>query len=108
MFLSYCLAYVQVSLSCVGHRVALTRAGVLHRDISVGNVLIVDNPDDPDTFAGFLHDFDYSSMSRDVPDESYATLTGVALAEKLIAEADAGTLKERTVRVHCLIYRTHQ
>ena len=85
-----------------GHRVAVTRAGVLHRDISVGNILIVDYPDDPDTFAGFLHDFDYSSMSRDVPDESCSSVTGVSLAEKLIADADAGALKERTVRAHQL------
>ncbi|KAI0689320.1 hypothetical protein C8T65DRAFT_588766 [Cerioporus squamosus] len=79
-----------------GHRTALTKAGVLHRDISVGNILIVDQPADPNSFAGFLHDFDYSSMSRDVPDDSCASLSAAALAKKLIAEADMGSLKERT------------
>ncbi|KAI0750043.1 hypothetical protein C8Q80DRAFT_1269824 [Daedaleopsis nitida] len=79
-----------------GHRLAMTRAGVLHRDVSVGNILIVDNPDDQAAFSGFLHDFDYSSMSRDVPDADCDSLGAAALAEKLVADADAGVLKERT------------
>ena len=79
-----------------GHRLALIRAGILHRDVSVGNILIVDN--NGDTYAGFLHDFDYSSMSRDVPNVSCESLSGAALAKILVADADAGDLKERTVR----------
>ncbi|RPD56991.1 hypothetical protein L227DRAFT_479948, partial [Lentinus tigrinus ALCF2SS1-6] len=78
----------------LGHRLAFTRAGVLHRDISVGNILIVDKPSEG--YAGFLHDFDYASMSEDVPDESFAHLDGQALAEKLMAAMDGGNLKERT------------
>ena len=41
-------------------------AGVLHRDVSVGNILIVDNPE-PNSFKGFIHDFDYSSMTDTPP-----------------------------------------
>ncbi|RPD69924.1 hypothetical protein L226DRAFT_493623, partial [Lentinus tigrinus ALCF2SS1-7] len=45
----------------IGHKLACEHAGVLHRDISVGNILIVENRDEH-PFAGFLHDFDYSSI----------------------------------------------
>lgn len=79
----------------------MTRAGVLHRDISVGNILIVDDSD-KDTkarFQGFIHDFDYSSISRDVPNADLSGLDAAELAQRLVAEADGGALKERTVRV---------
>ena len=84
-----------------GHRLALIRAGILHCGVSVGNILIVDDPSNPDTYAGFLHDFDYSSISRDIPEASWALLSDAALVEKLIADADGGDLKERTVRRIC-------
>lgn len=51
-----------------GHKLAMEKAGVLHRDISVGNVLIVDDPDAATLFRGFIHDFDYSSCAMDVDD----------------------------------------
>ncbi|KAI0692081.1 hypothetical protein C8T65DRAFT_745297 [Cerioporus squamosus] len=80
-----------------GHRLAMTRAGVLHRDVSVGNVLILDNPSDPGSYAGFLHDFDYSSMSREVPTiTQFSSMCATERAQQLLAEADAGDLKERT------------
>ena len=44
----------------LGHWIA-EKAGVLHRDVSLGNILIADNPLG-NLFRGFLHDFDYSSM----------------------------------------------
>ncbi|RPD62190.1 hypothetical protein L226DRAFT_426235, partial [Lentinus tigrinus ALCF2SS1-7] len=83
----------------LGHRLAVTLAGVLHRDISVGNILIVDKPSQG-SYAGFLHDFDYSSMSEHVPDASFAHLEGEALAKGLIAAMDAGKLKERSGTYH--------
>ena len=53
--------------SCAsGHQLACDKAGILHRDISVGNILIVDKPG-PSQFTGFIHDFDYSSMEKDIP-----------------------------------------
>ncbi|KAI0750221.1 hypothetical protein C8Q80DRAFT_1166705 [Daedaleopsis nitida] len=55
--------------ACRGHRLAMEQAGVLHRDVSVGNILIVDKPDPEAKFHGFLHDFDYSSMDADEPAE---------------------------------------
>ena len=45
---------------------AFEKAGVLHRDISVGNILIVEEPEDG-SFVGFIHDFDYSAMTDVAP-----------------------------------------
>ena len=47
----------------------MERAGVLHRDVSVGNILIVDRPDASVKFCGFLHDFDCSAtnVTADLP-----------------------------------------
>lgn len=42
-----------------GHRQAY-EIGILHRDVSEGNVTIVDGK----PFKGFLHDFDYSSFYK--------------------------------------------
>ncbi|KAI9069519.1 hypothetical protein FKP32DRAFT_1559561, partial [Trametes sanguinea] len=44
-----------------GHRIAWEKAKVLHRDVSLGNILIADDPSEG-SHRGFLHDFDYSSM----------------------------------------------
>ncbi|KAI0636326.1 hypothetical protein C8Q77DRAFT_1156006 [Trametes polyzona] len=50
----------------IGHRLAWEKAGVLHRDVSLGNILIVDEQVHPNAkFIGFLHDFDYSSSTAD-------------------------------------------
>ncbi|KAI0648836.1 hypothetical protein C8Q79DRAFT_1007418 [Trametes meyenii] len=51
-------------VSC-GHRLLWEKAEILHRDVSVGNILIKDEKKMEDKFSGFLHDYDYSSM---VPD----------------------------------------
>ncbi|KAH9895251.1 hypothetical protein C8Q73DRAFT_493288 [Cubamyces lactineus] len=78
-----------------GHQQAKEGAGVLHRDISLGNILIVD--DAPTcAYTGFVHDLDYSSMDgaensgsgccESADDESAVVSTGV----------DAAKLKERT------------
>ncbi|KAH9895253.1 hypothetical protein C8Q73DRAFT_693579 [Cubamyces lactineus] len=47
-----------------GHQLAWKDAKLLHRDVSVGNILIADNPEGS-KFVGFIHDFDYSSMEDD-------------------------------------------
>ena len=39
---------------------------MLHGDISLGNILLVDDPQDG-SFVGFIHDFDYSSMTKAPP-----------------------------------------
>ena len=76
----------------VGHRDAMYKCGVLHRDISVGNILIVDDPALQERFCGFLHDFDYSSLSKDVPQFDISTLSAEALEELLKAEDLFGDL----------------
>ncbi|KAH9915722.1 uncharacterized protein B0H18DRAFT_89201 [Fomitopsis serialis] len=40
----------------IGHRAAY-EAGIMHRDVSEGNVMISRNPND--TFKGYIQDFDY-------------------------------------------------
>ncbi|KAI0788303.1 hypothetical protein C8Q74DRAFT_672811 [Fomes fomentarius] len=49
-----------------GHKLAWEVAGVLHRDVSIGNILITDEAT-TDGCHGFIHDFDYSSMESRVP-----------------------------------------
>ncbi|KAI0324567.1 hypothetical protein GY45DRAFT_1288719 [Cubamyces sp. BRFM 1775] len=51
----------------IGHQSAMLRAGVLHRDVSSGNILIVDRPRRISPCTGVLHDFDYSSMTPNAP-----------------------------------------
>ena len=49
-----------ILMGCAGHQQAYA-CGILHRDVSEGNILIVDGQ----PFGGFLHDFDYSSFYKD-------------------------------------------
>ena len=79
------------------------KCGILHRDISVGNILIVDDPALQERFCGFLHDFDYSSLSTHVPPLDISNLSAEALNELLKAEDLFGDLKERTVSLDCRI-----
>ncbi|KAH9855754.1 hypothetical protein C2E23DRAFT_548789 [Lenzites betulinus] len=46
----------------LGHKRAWEDARVLHRDISVGNILIADEPTNEPNSTGFLHDFESSSI----------------------------------------------
>ena len=46
----------------IGHKLACTHCNLLHGDVSVNNLLIVDQDPDKRPFTGFLHDFDYSRM----------------------------------------------
>ncbi|KAH9884221.1 hypothetical protein C8Q73DRAFT_796344 [Cubamyces lactineus] len=55
-----------------GHRLAMERAGLLHRDVSSGNILIVDRAPPGRDVAGILHDFDYSSMTNTPPSKDNA------------------------------------
>ena len=80
-----------------GHRAAMSGAGILHRDISIGNILIVDDMLTKSSRGGFLHDFDFSTMSREPPTEDLSLLGAEALAELLIGDDVGGNLKERTV-----------
>ncbi|KAM5544064.1 hypothetical protein V8D89_002250 [Ganoderma adspersum] len=69
-----------------GHRAAMSGAGILHRDISIGNILIVDDMLTKTSRGGFLHDFDFSTMSRTAPTEDLSLLGAEALAELLIGD----------------------
>nr|VWO96499.1 Uncharacterized protein [Ganoderma boninense] len=80
----------------IGHRIAMTKGGILHRDISVGNILIVDNPASHDRCCGFIHDFDYSSMSRVAPEDDVSSLSAAELDSLLLADDFHDFLKERT------------
>ena len=99
-----------------GHQLACDEAGILHRDISVGNILIVDNPGSSQ-FTGFIHDFDYSSMEEEIPhggkprdysdDDDNDELDGDVMDLVRVAWSpdDANPIakqgeKERTVSVH--------
>ena len=75
----------------------MSGAGILHRDISIGNILIVDDILTKTSCGGFLHDFDFSTMSREAPTEDLSLLGAEALAELLIGDDVGGNLKERTV-----------
>ena len=86
-----------------GHRTAMTKGGILHRDISVGNILIVDDPSLQDGFCGFIHDFDYSYISREVPHGDILTLTTEAADNLLLADDVQELLKERTVNYLVLV-----
>lgn len=55
----------------------MQKAGVLHRDVSIGNILIVDKPHPSIKFRGFLHDFDYSAMDVDEPDQDSESASDV-------------------------------
>ena len=72
-------------------------AGILHRDVSVGNILIVDRPE-PDSFTGFIHDFDRSSMT-DAPPVQYEGSSD----EKV--DSDGFVATERTVSMVATLTR---
>ena len=80
----------------IGHRQAKERAGVLHRDISLGNILIVDELTTR-AYTGFVHDLDYSSM-EDAENGGSRCCEGTADGSAVVSTgADATKLKERTV-----------
>ena len=84
---------------------------MLHRDISVGNILIVDELNHTRKFRGFIHDFDYSSSTTDADympmpalfdeeDIDYGELLDEPDKEEESDEEESiAKLKERTVSV---------
>ena len=64
-----------------GHRHAWEKAGVLHRDISVGNILIDVNspPDDP---RGFLIDWDLCKYKEELGGQSGPSHAGISVSRE--------------------------
>ncbi|KAI0753843.1 hypothetical protein C8Q74DRAFT_1182164, partial [Fomes fomentarius] len=52
-----------IMMAIEGHKSAWEISGILHRDISLGNILVAEDS----MRGGFLHDFDYSSMTEVIP-----------------------------------------
>ncbi|TFK93806.1 hypothetical protein K466DRAFT_510969 [Polyporus arcularius HHB13444] len=79
----------------IGHKLAYELAGVLHRDVSVGNILIVDDSTSCE-YTGFLHDFDYSSMgpipgSTEEPSSSATATAGKGKVNDVNRKERTGT-----------------
>ncbi|KAI0675551.1 hypothetical protein C8Q78DRAFT_331038 [Trametes maxima] len=88
----------------IGHRLLWEKANILHRDVSVGNILIKDDRKQSNKFTGFLHDFDHSFMEP-VPDAMADSQEGAPeVADELRVGAtnppqgptDPASQKERT------------
>ena len=75
----------------------MTRAGILHRDVSVNNILIVDEPEDQAQSAGFIHDFDYSWMSCKPPRQDLASSQSTMLTELLNDDDRDSELQQKRV-----------
>lgn len=67
----------------LGHRNAFD-AGILHRDVSDGNILIADDPSKP--FKGFLTDFDYSMFADSLPSYGWTGTLRFVAVELLFSE----------------------
>ncbi|KAI0645961.1 hypothetical protein C8Q79DRAFT_1010843 [Trametes meyenii] len=110
----------------IGHRLLWEKAEILHRDVSVGNILIKDVKKEEDKFTGFLHDYDYSSMvpDSDTPTDRAQNTSEEAYPELRLAPTDAAkdsddptNQKERTgtyyfmafeiLKVPDMIHNTH-
>ncbi|KAI0641964.1 hypothetical protein C8Q79DRAFT_918222 [Trametes meyenii] len=96
---------VAVRDAIIGHRLLWEKANILHRDVSVGNILIKGEKKLDDKFTGFLHDFDYSSMVPDpetVVDASTSTQASVddlgadVPGAPVPSSVDPSSQKERT------------
>ncbi|OSC96945.1 hypothetical protein PYCCODRAFT_1462170 [Trametes coccinea BRFM310] len=98
-----------------GHQQAWIRAGILHRDVSVGNILIIDEPsEDVPNLCGFLHDFDYSSMTSQTEEASVVTspsegpssgnVLGMASGSTKEDPTDNSDRKERTGTYYFMAY----
>ena len=76
-----------------GHKLLWEKAGILHRDVSAGNILIVEKQGSR-SFHGFIHDFDYSSMAGIQPAFEMALPNSTRQPDE---DALLENLKERTV-----------
>lgn len=73
------------------HKVLWENAKILHRNISVGNLFMVDGPENQCLdFAGFLYDFDYGPM--------------VELNPSAGGQGDLGIMDERNVKERTVSY----
>ncbi|OSC97847.1 hypothetical protein PYCCODRAFT_1398059 [Trametes coccinea BRFM310] len=77
-----------------GHRIAWERANVLHRDVSLGNILIADDAPDG-SHRGFLHDWDYSSMGP-IDADSQGNAASLMEDDEEISPENIEEHKERT------------
>ncbi|KAI0668001.1 hypothetical protein C8Q78DRAFT_1051457 [Trametes maxima] len=89
-----------------GHRLAMTLGGVMHKDVSHGNILIVDPTVSGDQVSrGILTDYDYSAMTLDPPSNGHATKPLVFRPLEEIDGIEANpSMKERTVSVSHSLY----
>ncbi|KAI0350428.1 hypothetical protein OH77DRAFT_1431046 [Trametes cingulata] len=82
-----------------GHQLALEYGGILHRDVSTGNILIVDRPRGH-RIKGVLHDYDYSSITSVPPAEPAASTSSdpppLRLLEREEQFENVAQFKERT------------
>ncbi|KAI0373637.1 hypothetical protein BV20DRAFT_750961 [Pilatotrama ljubarskyi] len=80
----------------LGHQQARERAQVLHRDVSVGNILIVDEPKEK-RFCGFLHDYDCSSIKLKGAEEGdgHETAPAPASSSQTAVQGEGSRRKER-------------
>ena len=87
-----------------GHKLASGYGGILHRDVSSGNILIVDRPipEHPDC-KGVLHDFDYSSMTATAPSGDIQSSSSEAppLHRLEVDEEDAEDEERSEIHSHC-------
>ncbi|KAI0666595.1 hypothetical protein C8Q78DRAFT_436711 [Trametes maxima] len=93
-----------------GHRLLWEKAKILHRDVSVGNILIADDQEGKD-FVGFLHDFDYSAMecepqapADDSPMDGTSEAGDTSSSTTEHGSGDPDALKERTGTFYFMAY----
>lgn len=106
----------------LGHQLAWEKARVLHRDVSVGNILIADEPrpgqpEPKKKQTGFLHDYDYSAMEADPSEADEDTQCPSSPSsgscegnptETATAPDDPSKFKERTVGCIVMCYSRHK
>ncbi|KAI0667994.1 hypothetical protein C8Q78DRAFT_993898 [Trametes maxima] len=84
-----------------GHRLAMTFGGVMHKDVSHGNILIVDPTVSGDQVSrGILTDYDYSAMTLQPPTNNVVTTPSDSVVfhplEKVGGAEGQLVMKERT------------
>ena len=82
----------------LGHQFGTTRAGILQRDVSDSNILIVHEGGEGDSaIVGFLHDFDYSLMTNAAPSAAEVPLSKESLIKRIEVAYGQQELKNYTV-----------
>jgi Fungal protein kinase len=82
------LSTVYQSKFALAHQ-SLYDYGILHRDVSIGNVFISDDPDNSHGVAGFLGDLD---MAKVYDPNKLATEIPLEEAERLVKMTGSGTV----------------